>query len=33
LSRIHKYLERAEAGSNGLEANLQSVLMLAEATR
>jgi NTE family protein len=33
LSRIHKYLERAEAGSKGLEANLQSVLMLAEATR
>jgi NTE family protein len=33
LPRIQKYLERAEAGSNGLEANLQSVLMVAEAVR
>jgi NTE family protein len=33
LPRIQKYLERAVAGSTGLEADLQSVLMLAEALR
>jgi len=33
LPRIQKYLDRAEAGSAGLEADLQSVLMLAEAVR
>jgi NTE family protein len=33
LPRIQKYLDRAEAGSAGLEADLQSVLMLAEALR
>ena len=33
LPRIQKYLERAEAGRHGLEADLQSVLMVAEAAR
>jgi NTE family protein len=33
LPRIQKYLERSEAGSSGLEADLQSMLMLAEAVR
>jgi NTE family protein len=33
LPRIQKYLDRAEVGSNGLEVDLQSVLMLAEAVR
>jgi NTE family protein len=33
LSRIRKYLERAEVGSDGLQTDLQSALMLAEATR
>jgi NTE family protein len=33
LPRIQKYLERSEAGSFGLEADLQSMLMLAEAVR
>jgi NTE family protein len=33
LSRIHKYLERAEVGSHGLQTDLQSALILAEATR
>jgi NTE family protein len=33
LPRIQKYLERSEAGSSGLEADLQSMLMLAEAVQ
>ncbi len=33
LPRIQKYLERAEAGRHALEADLQSVLMVAEAAR
>jgi NTE family protein len=33
LPRIQKYLERSEAGSSGLKADLQSMLMLAEAVR
>jgi NTE family protein len=33
LPRIQKYLERSEAGSSGREADLQSMLMLAEAVR
>ena len=33
LPRIQKYLERSEAGNSGLEADLQSMLMLAEAVR
>jgi NTE family protein len=33
LPRIQKYLERAEAGKHSLEADLQSVLMVAEAAR
>jgi predicted acylesterase/phospholipase RssA len=33
LPRIQKYLERAEAGGHGLKTDLQSVLMVAEATR
>ena len=33
LPRIQKYLERSEAGSSSLEADLQSMLMLAEAVR
>ena len=33
LPRIQKYLERSEAGSSGMEADLQSMLMLAEAVR
>lgn len=33
LPRIQKYLERAEAGCHGLEADLQSMLMVGEAAR
>jgi NTE family protein len=33
LPRIRKYLDRSEAGSNGLEVDLQSVPMVAEAVR
>ncbi|MGA2431502.1 MAG: patatin-like phospholipase family protein [Candidatus Acidiferrum sp.] len=33
LPRIQKYLERAEAGRDGLETDLQSMLMVAEAVR
>ena len=33
LPRIQKYLERAEEGTDGLQADLQSVLMVAEAAR
>src|ERR1700736_124082 len=33
LPRIQKYLERAEEGTDGLQADLQSMLMLAEAAR
>ena len=33
LPRIQKYLERSEAGSSGLKADLQSMLMLAEAVQ
>jgi hypothetical protein len=33
LPRIQTYLERAEEGTDGLQADLQSVLMVAEAAR
>ena len=33
LPRIQKFLERAAAGSRGMEVDLQSQLLLAEATR